>query len=152
MKVLTTSEAQTQALAAKIAKKLQGGETLALLGDLGAGKTAFTKGLAKALGIRAVSSPTFVLMKVYKIKKHRCLKQLVHVDAYRIASGESLRAIGLLDYIGQPDTIVLIEWADRVSDILPKNVLRLRFAHEKEDNRTITLPKRLADTLTTEAR
>lgn len=128
--ISTTSSAQTKALGLKIARQLKGGELLALTGNLGSGKTTFIKGLAKGLGVKdTITSPTFVLMKVYQAK-HKSIKQFVHVDCYRVP-GVELKAIGLGDYLYQLDTVVAIEWAEK----LPKNTkptLTLQFKAGKQ--------------------
>jgi len=126
MKYLSKDEKETHNLGKKIAKSLSGGEVIALIGELGAGKTVLTKGLASGLGIKqTVNSPTFVVIKIYHALKAKSSKlkalTLVHIDAYRLKSGEELLAIGALDYFGQPNTVTVIEWADRVKNILPKN-------------------------------
>lgn len=121
MKHLSNSEKETFDFAKKFAKKLKGGEVLGLIGDLGAGKTVFAKGLAAGLGIKQkITSPTFVLMKVYPVNK-KSIKNLVHIDAYRLKSERDLEAIGATEYFSDPSSVVLIEWADRVKKILPKN-------------------------------
>ncbi len=137
MKFQTGSEKETRDIAARIAKTLKGGETLGLIGDLGAGKTAFVKGVAKALGItKTIVSPTFVVMKVYPIRAGT-IKKFVHVDAYRLNNAESLIAIGLHDYIAASDTVVVIEWADQVKEILPKKSKLIYFKHLGENQRRI---------------
>lgn len=139
MRKVTRSEKETQDFAAAWAKKLKGGEVLALNGELGSGKTAFVKGLAAGLGIRkTVTSPTFVIMKVYPVKSGS-IKHLVHVDAYRLKSGKSLQAIGLADYLEDPAAVVVIEWAERVKDILSKNALTLDFTHKQGDERQLVI-------------
>jgi tRNA threonylcarbamoyladenosine biosynthesis protein TsaE len=130
MQVTTKTEKQTHSLGKKFAESLRGGEVIALIGDLGAGKTVFTKGLAAGLGIKQiVNSPTFVVMKIYKTanqgpvcRRGRLeIRNLVHIDAYRLKSGNELKGIGIEDYLNKPETITVIEWADRAKDILPKN-------------------------------
>lgn len=139
MNITSQSEKETEKIAAIFAKNLQGGETIGLVGDLGAGKTAFVKGMAKGLGIkRVVNSPTFVVMKVYPVK-HTTIKQLVHVDAYRVKSSKALTGIGLEDYINSTDSVVVIEWADLVKKILPKNKLIVSFKHGEKNQRVINL-------------
>lgn len=136
--ILRTSK-QTQDLGKKLAQSLVGGEVLALVGNLGSGKTTFTKGLAKGLGVKqTITSPTFVLMKVYKTK-HKTIKTFVHVDCYRL-SGTELAAIGLSDYLNQPDTVVAIEWAEK----LPKEFkpsIKLEFKVGKIPNQRIIKKK-----------
>lgn len=136
MKIITKNKEETQALAIKVAKQLKGGEVLALEGDLGAGKTTFTQGLAKALGVKAnVTSPTFVLLKIYKTK-HTSIKQMVHIDAYRLNTGTDLEAIGWQDYL-RPDTLVVIEWADKVKSAIPAKIKRFKFSLLANDKHQI---------------
>ncbi len=126
---ITHSPEETAALGEKIGQSCQGGEVILLLGNLGAGKTCFTQGLAKGLGVKGpVNSPTFNLMKVYKIKTG----VLCHIDAYRLDSGNDLIAIGLDDYLKKKDAIVVIEWAERVKDIWPKNKIKIEFKNFKD--------------------
>ena len=132
----TTSAAQTRAFGAKLARELKDGEIIALVGHLGSGKTTFIKGLAKGLGVKdTITSPTFVLMKIYKTK-HKSIRKFVHVDCYRVP-GIELASIGLTDYLNQPDTVVAIEWAEK----LPKNfkpTIKLKFdVGKKADERII---------------
>lgn len=111
---ITKTEKETYELGKKFAATLKGGEIIGLIGDLGAGKTIFVKGLAKGLGVkRTVTSPTFVLMKVYKINKQK-IKNLVHIDAYRLNSMDDLIGIGVEEYLSKQDSIVIIEWADKI--------------------------------------
>ncbi|MFA6594265.1 MAG: tRNA (adenosine(37)-N6)-threonylcarbamoyltransferase complex ATPase subunit type 1 TsaE [Candidatus Buchananbacteria bacterium] len=142
MKFISESEKKTYGFAKKFAKQLRGGEVLCLIGDLGAGKTAFTKGLAAGLGIKSIiTSPTFVLMKNYPIENKKSLKSkikyLAHIDAYRLTGGEQLAAIGALDYLSDLDGVTVIEWADRVRDIWPKKMIKIEFKILKDDKREI---------------
>ena len=135
--IITKSELETQKLAAKIAKGLRGGEVLALNGDLGSGKTAFTKGIAKFFDIdKPVTSPTFVLMKNYQTK-HPKIKTLVHVDTYRLANSQELIGIDMLDYFEEPSTVCVLEWADKVKDILSKDAIEINFSYGKKENERI---------------
>jgi len=155
-KYITNSEQETFKLAKKFAKTLKGGETLCLIGDLGSGKTAFVKGLAKGLGVdNIITSPTFVLMKVYNIPvmekaanpsgamRHLPLVrgELVHIDVYRLSNGADLEAIGVKDYFNNPSAIVVIEWADRVRAIWPQNCLEINFQTLAGDEREIKIKK-----------
>lgn len=131
MRFLSTSEKQTFDFAKNFSKKLKGGEVLGLIGDLGAGKTVFSRGLAKGLGIKKkITSPTFVLMRVYPVKKKR-IKFFVHIDAYRIKSARDLEAIGAKEYFGRPDAITVIEWPDKIKKILPKKSKIIIIKHQK---------------------
>ena len=146
----TINPRATQKLARVLARALRGGEVLALIGELGAGKTTFLKGLAKGLGVKqTITSPTFVLMKIYPVKRGR-IRRLVHVDCYRLPAarlslpksgrhggpGGELRHIGLEDYLGRPDTVVAIEWANKLKLKFPK-VITISFQHGKSDNERI---------------
>ncbi len=116
MKIITKTEKETYNYAKNFARTLEGGEIIGLKGELGAGKTIFTKGLAAGLGIkRNVNSPTFVIMKVYNVDKpQRQIKQLIHIDAYRIGSIDDLVSIGAQEYFEDKQTIVVIEWINKI--------------------------------------
>lgn len=117
----TTSADETRALGKSLTKKLRGGDVVALHGDLGSGKTTLVQGIAAGLGVRrTVNSPTFILMRVYPVRPaRRGIKQLVHVDGYRIHDTREFDGIGLADYLGQPNTITLIEWPKETLAQLP---------------------------------
>jgi len=107
--------------AAGFVATLRGGETIGLVGELGAGKTAFVQEVARALGVEsAVTSPTFVLMGFHKTgagAAARGIRTLCHVDAYRLKEESELWGIGFGDYVGKPDTVTFVEWADRVPSL-----------------------------------
>ncbi len=133
MKYTTHSEKQTIALGEKLAKQLKGGEVIALIGNLGAGKTTLIKGIARGLGLKKIiTSPTFVLMKIYDIDSK--IKKLVHIDCYRIKSAEEISAIGAQEYFGQKNTVVVIEWADKIKKLLPRLCRPLRQSSENRRN------------------
>lgn len=117
--VLNTLE-DTEKLAEKIASEIVGGQILALSGPVGAGKTTFAKLFAAALGIeKTVLSPTYTLLQPYTLPKPiRGITTFVHIDAYRLESAEELAAIGFADFLGDPSTIILIEWAENVAELL----------------------------------
>ncbi len=107
-----------------VAKTLKGGEILALSGELGAGKTTFTKFLLKELGIKSrIVSPTFVLMVPYVHKK----TTYYHLDLYRTSSFKEIAALGLEELWGLKDNVFIIEWAERIKKHLPKNTIYLKF-------------------------
>ncbi|MBI4117406.1 MAG: tRNA (adenosine(37)-N6)-threonylcarbamoyltransferase complex ATPase subunit type 1 TsaE, partial [Parcubacteria group bacterium] len=138
--VITKNSKETRKLAGELASRLAGLKPhlarqknkaliLALSGELGSGKTTFIKGFSKALGIKEkILSPTFVLIHRHKIKKTG-FKNLYHIDAYRLKSGKSLLELGVKEILGNPENIVLIEWADRVRKIIPKNALWIQLKH-----------------------
>jgi len=112
------SVAETEAIAAELARTLSGGEVIALYGDLGAGKTQFTRGLVKGFGGdgHAVSSPTFVLLNVYETPRMR----VFHLDAYRVHGAEDFEAIGFGELLEQGGVVVVVEWPNRVEALLPR--------------------------------
>ncbi len=147
MKYISKSENETKKIGKKIAAKLKGGEILALHGDLGAGKTVFAKGIIEGLGYKKnVNSPTFVLMKVYKLKirnlkleirggKNKSnVKYICHVDAYRIIDTSEIEDIGALEYFGKSDTVSIIEWPEKIKKMLPKNTIWVELNYGKKEN------------------
>lgn len=109
-----------------------------LKGDLGAGKTAFTKAAAKALGIKEhITSPTFVLMKRFMIHEPG-FKNLIHIDAYRLEKGEQLKKLGWEQLLSDPGNLILLEWPERVSDVLPSDAITLNFEFIDENTRKIS--------------
>jgi tRNA threonylcarbamoyladenosine biosynthesis protein TsaE len=135
LNLLLSSQADTARLGRTIGRALKGGEVLALIGDLGAGKTALVKGVAA--GIHApkasVSSPTFVLMHHY----HGRLP-LVHVDFYRLRTQSDAENIGLHEYF-DGTAVTAIEWADRFPALLPDDRLEVRLRHKSPTVRTVEL-------------
>ncbi len=128
---------ETQAIAADFARKLSAGDIITLDGDLGAGKTAFTGGLAKGLGISGhVTSPTFTIVNEYRDG----IMPLFHFDVYRLSSMDDLYDIGWDDYISQ-DGICVVEWADIVRDelSLPYYEVRITKLPDSEDKRKISI-------------
>lgn len=139
---ITDSEKETFNFAKKFAKRLKGGEIIGLTGDLGAGKTVFAKGLAAGLGVKKnITSPTFVLMKIYTIKNIRPrrtkIKILCHIDAYRLKTPQDLIAIGAEEYFNRPDAVTVIEWADKIKKILPKKTKYIGIINKDENKRII---------------
>lgn len=135
--MISQSVDQTIKYAQKFAKKLKGGEIIGLIGELGSGKTTFVKGLAQGLGIKEpITSPTFVMLKEYKIPKSNH-PILVHVDAYRVENFDDIKSVGIDDYTGRNGAIVVIEWAEKIKKILPKDTLYINFKHKGEKEREI---------------
>jgi tRNA threonylcarbamoyladenosine biosynthesis protein TsaE len=147
----TKGAKETQKLADDLARKtikskpLKHARVIAFEGELGAGKTTFIQGFAKALKIKQrITSPTFVLMRHYKPGIGNW-KLLVHIDAFRLRSWRDLDSLGIKDIFGDPGNIVLIEWAERVRPILPSKCTKIHIDHLGENTRkiTITFPKGL---------
>jgi tRNA threonylcarbamoyladenosine biosynthesis protein TsaE len=144
MKITTKSPEQTRLLGLKLAKKLKKGHIFALIGDLGGGKTELTKGLAKGLGLRKmVGSPTFVLMKVHRIKKGQ-IRFFCHVDAYRLKKLDDLLDTGLLEFLGRTDSVVVIEWADKIKSLLRTfSKTTIHFSFRDKHTRLLTITNRV---------
>lgn len=133
----TQSPEETIALGKKLGQHLKGGSTVCLTGDLGGGKTHFTKGIAEGLGVESqIVSPTFVLMRVYKRSD---APNLYHLDLYRIKSEKELESMDLDDIIGNDQAIVVIEWPENVKEIIPKNVIWVKFKYIDDKARSIKI-------------
>ncbi|OGH71236.1 MAG: tRNA (adenosine(37)-N6)-threonylcarbamoyltransferase complex ATPase subunit type 1 TsaE [Candidatus Magasanikbacteria bacterium RIFCSPLOWO2_01_FULL_43_20b] len=115
-----SSEQQMIGFGKKIAAELKGGDVVLLYGELGAGKTTLTKGIAARLGIKKnIVSPTFTLMQVYKISNIKYqISNLVHIDTYRLKDEKQLYEIGAEDYIGDSETVCVIEWPEKLGGLL----------------------------------
>ena len=117
---------------------LGGACILALSGELGAGKTAFTKMLASELGVsESVPSPTFVIAKFYDIAGHPRFKRLIHADMYRINSTDELRPLGWEQLLGDPQNLIVVEWPERIKGFIPRDAMHLYFTVTDETTRTI---------------
>lgn len=124
---------------------------IALEGDLGSGKTTFAQGIAKALGIKEnITSPTFVLIKKYEITppqpspyirggRREGLKSLFHIDCYRIGKSWQLQELGFEEIINNPQNIVAIEWPEKISEILPKDRITIKFEGMDENKRKLSV-------------
>jgi len=124
-------------------KDANAASVVALYGDLGAGKTAMVKALALELGIvEDVTSPTFVILKNYLVPQDaqtaKQFARLAHIDAYRIEDKDELRPLHFSNLLEQKDTIVCIEWADRIEELLPPHTVRVRLEIVQE-KRSITI-------------
>ena len=135
-KLVSTSHRHTDRLGQAIGRALRGGETIALYGPLGAGKTALVRGIAQGLGASptAISSPTFIVIHEY----YQGRLPLAHVDLYRIRSPRELESTGLIEYFsGQ--TVTVIEWADKGLAALPQDRIEIVLNHRAPRSRTIQL-------------
>ncbi|MBE6996565.1 MAG: tRNA (adenosine(37)-N6)-threonylcarbamoyltransferase complex ATPase subunit type 1 TsaE [Ruminococcaceae bacterium] len=134
MTIRSTSEAETEAAGAKLAKTLPDGAVVALYGDLGAGKTAFVRGMARGLGIDArVSSPTFTIVNEYL-----GARELYHFDMYRLASSEELFGIGWEDYLSRGG-VCAVEWSENVPDAFEGDEVTVRIEKTGDSERLITI-------------
>ena len=119
--VITCTATATRVFGRKLAARLRAGDVVALTGELGAGKTCLSQGIAAGLGVRtAVTSPTFTL-----INEHRGRLPLYHMDLYRLDSPVQALAIGIEEYL-DGDGVTLIEWAEKITDLLPPRTIHIR--------------------------
>ncbi len=134
MTYITNSPEQTEAIGRALGQKLKGGEIVAYTGDLGAGKTAFTRGLARGLGINmAVTSPTYTLVNEYSGGR----LELFHFDMYRLSSSDDLFDIGWDDYLLRGG-VCAVEWSENVSDAM-EDAIWVRIRRLDDDTRSITI-------------
>ena len=132
MTVTTRSEKETEALGERLAKCLRAGAVVALYGDLGAGKTAFVRGMARGLDIReSVSSPTFTIVNEYPGDP-----ALFHFDMYRLKNAEELYGIGWEDYLDR-NGICVTEWSERIEEALPEDAVRVTIERLGDSERSI---------------
>lgn len=153
--MITGNVNDTIEYARKFAKKLRGGEVVGLIGELGSGKTTFVKGLAEGLGIKeSITSPTFVILKEYRIPpRHLHLEGvkeevsgfMVHADAYRVENIEDIKSVGIEDFLNRDDTVTVVEWAEKIKKILPKNTIYIKFKHKSEEEREISIKNRSSE-------
>ena len=132
--VITNSAQETEQLGERLAKQLNGAETVALFGGLGMGKTAFTRGLCRGLGTgEVVSSPTFALVNEYT---GRC--PVYHFDMYRVTTWDDLYSTGFFDYEG--NGVLVIEWSENIEGALPGDAIRVTIERgEHDDQRVFTI-------------
>lgn len=146
MQMTTSSEDETLQLGRKLALVLRFGDTIALNGELGAGKTVISRGVARGLGIKeAVTSPTFTVVQEYRLPNRNFF---FHLDMYRIDNEESALAFGIEDYLFSPDAVTMVEWPERIPGLLPDNdTIHITLEHLDHDTRRITIDDKLASRL-----
>jgi len=115
---------------------------VALVGNLGSGKTTFVQGIGQALNVPRVISPTYNIVKHYDLKeKHGQIQALVHLDLYRLGGPEEARSFDLREIFSQPHDLVLVEWAEKAEKLLPSPHYRVEFKHLGGDKREINIKK-----------
>jgi tRNA threonylcarbamoyladenosine biosynthesis protein TsaE len=147
MKVVYTTDSPEQSirLGEEVGKRLRGGDIIAYRGDLGAGKTTFTRGLSMGLGLGDdVTSPTFTLVNEYR--KADTKLDLIHFDMYRISGAEDLETTGFYDYL-DGNNVLAVEWSENIADELPQDCIRINIERVDDSTRIITLDgdERFAD-------
>lgn len=137
----THSVEETKAVAEELAKYLQPSSLLCLSGDLGAGKTTFTQGLLEALGADGpYVSPTFVIMKEYDLKEatKNGIKRIYHADAYRIEE-KDFEILGFAEWVSDPEGLVILEWPERIQNLLPEKRMDISLEQKNERERVIRI-------------
>ena len=130
MEIHCNSEFETKNFASRLAKKIKSGSVIALNGDLGSGKTTFSQGFAKGLGVdQHVGSPTFKLVSEYYGSKMK----LYHVDCYRLNSSEEFLNLGGENLLLPHDGVTLIEWANIIEELLPLDMIEIKFSRFKDN-------------------
>ena len=134
---ITQSEEETVAIAKQIAEAIKAPAILTLTGDLGAGKTVFSRGFARALGVTDhIGSPTFTIVQEYEIPQGT----LYHMDLYRISSDEEAISFGIEEFLNDKKSINLIEWPQRLEWLLPETVIPIEISHVSEFERKLKYP------------
>lgn len=143
MEVICTTLEETEKEAARFIRSLHpcasSATLVTLSGELGAGKTVFVKAIASALGVKEqVTSPTFVLEKIYTLPEKEEFSQLVHIDAYRLKNGSELGALGFDEIMRSSKKLLLLEWPEQVASTLPTPAMRITFETLSDESRKIT--------------
>lgn len=141
MKYTSKSSSETVELGEKLGKALKPGMVVALEGDLGGGKTTFTKGIAKGLGIKDdITSPSFSLEKIYSVvRSPKSVTRLYHFDFYRIENPKDMMNYELIEALEDEEAVVVVEWAEKIEKDLPDEKLVVKFHYIEEDEREIEL-------------
>ncbi|MEA3293161.1 MAG: tRNA (adenosine(37)-N6)-threonylcarbamoyltransferase complex ATPase subunit type 1 TsaE [Patescibacteria group bacterium] len=145
-KYLTNNPSQTEKIATQMGKKFlktsfpKKAIILGLEGELGSGKTTFLKAFARGLGIRKkVLSPTFVIMKKFKVSKGKTYRYFYHFDCYRIKNSKEFQALGFREIFSDPKNIIAVEWANKIKKIMPKHTIWMKFEFIDEKKRNILI-------------
>jgi tRNA threonylcarbamoyladenosine biosynthesis protein TsaE len=139
IQTLEAFDAEAAHLASSLAPNGQGATLVTLSGELGVGKTAFVKAIARTFGVdEVVTSPTFVLEKIYLLPEDRPFKRLIHIDAYRLEKGVDLAPLGFDELMKDSGNLILLEWPERVRDALPSPAKRVSFTAHHNGSRMIS--------------
>ena len=154
---ITQKAKETEGAGGWLARRIQGGQVLCLSGDLSGGKTTFVKGLAREFGVgKTITSPTFVVQAVYPVKNKKAkdlggrfaksgtkrgwdVKRIYHFDVYRVKDSAEILALGWEEVLADPHGLVVVEWGERIKDILPPRCLWVRFRFIDADTREIKM-------------
>lgn len=134
---ISNNEIETEAIGAEVARNCPRGSVVILDGDLGAGKTVFSRGFARALGIdEPVSSPTYTIVQEYELPEKG---RLYHLDLYRISGVSAALAFGVDEFLNDPSSYALVEWPERIEGIIPENAVKVTLKHAGNDKREISV-------------
>ena len=146
MKIIVNNEKELEGVAKtcleKCASELDSkkAQVFALYGDLGAGKTTFTKELAELLNIKEIiTSPTFVILKTFDIKNHARFKKLIHIDTYRLDLGDELAKLGFESLLNDPSNLIVIEWPEIVENFFPQETIKIKFRFVDDTTRELEI-------------
>ncbi len=132
---ISHSEGETEACGFALARELAPGSVVLLSGNLGAGKTVFSRGFARGLGVmEPVSSPTYTIVQEYDLPAGG---RLYHMDLYRIGDERAALDFGVDEFLADPEAMTLVEWPERISGLLPENAVRVVMAHRSESEREL---------------
>lgn len=137
---VTKTAEETKTLGQKLASSLKPGDVVCLYGDLGSGKTTFTQGLARGLGLKILlTSPTFILLRHYPLPNKSLT--LYHIDLYRLENEHEIKELGLPTLFTDNNAITVIEWAEKAKNLLPKKRIDVFFSYTDENTRSIYTKK-----------
>ncbi len=144
MKYITKNAQETQKLGEEFAQQLKGRVIIALYGDLGSGKTTFTQGIARGLGItKRLISPTFVIIRMYSIDESKFgINTFYHIDLYRLTKKEDAAHLGIQEILENQSAVVVIEWAEKLEDLLAGKRWDIKFIYKDLEQREIIIKKR----------
>ncbi|MCF7906440.1 tRNA (adenosine(37)-N6)-threonylcarbamoyltransferase complex ATPase subunit type 1 TsaE [Patescibacteria group bacterium] len=139
--MISNKEEETYKIAKKYCEDLNGGEVILLKGDLGSGKTTFVKGVAEFFNIKKeeIISPTFTIFNNYKVENNKNIKNIIHIDAYRIENEEEFLETGALEYFYDKNTIVFIEWPENIKSFLGDTERNINLKALDENKREIII-------------
>lgn len=139
IQTLAELEAEAVRFGTLLAPSPRGATLVTLSGELGVGKTAFTKAIAKKYGVtESVTSPTFVLEKIYVLPFNSKFKRMVHIDAYRLEKGSDLFSLGFTELMQDEGSLIFLEWPEKVADSLPESSARILFSVLSDGSRMIS--------------
>lgn len=139
MNYISNNTRESKEIARNLASNLKGGEVICLYGELGAGKTVFVQGMLEyLLPGKRVLSPTFIIVRHYKVN-HKIIKYFIHVDLYRTSNIKEIKDLEFFEFIHKPDSIVAIEWAEKLGNLLPEKKIDIDIKNIDENKRIINI-------------